>query len=197
MPQESAESNGQDPVPGLRFRPVTTKTLGDLASFRLSHRTFGSCSCMRWRMRRTEFSRTTKSVRCVAFDGLVAAGIPVGVLGYVDDVPIGWCSIAPIESFAGLDGQASADARNEEHVWAVTCFYVDYRHRRQGVALHLLRAAVEYAWAEGAKVIEGYPNESAHHPHGFMGTPAVFRRAGFREATPPGKKKRVMRNIVG
>ena len=197
MPHDSAETSERDPGTGLRFRPVTTKTLHDLDSFRLAHRTFGSCSCMRWRMRSAEFARATKSVRVRALDALVTAGIPVGVLGYMDGAPVGWCSIAPIETFAALDGPASADGQNGGHVWAVTCFYVDYRHRKQGIALRLLRAAVEYARAEGAKVIEGYPHESAHHPRGSMGTPSMFRRAGFRDATPPGKNRRVMRNVVG
>jgi GNAT superfamily N-acetyltransferase len=141
-------SNGRDPVLERRFRPVTTKSLGDLDDFRLKHRTFGSCSCMRWRMRSAEFSRTTKSIHMRAFDALIEGGTPVGVLGYLDEVPIGWCSIAPIQFLPGLERQVHDALHEEEGVWAVTCFYVDYRHRRRGIALRLLRAAVEYAGAQ-------------------------------------------------
>jgi ribosomal protein S18 acetylase RimI-like enzyme len=194
MRDESYEPDTETPAPELHFRAVTTKTIGDFASFRQAHHAFGSCSCMRWRMKSAEFERSTRSIRMRAFDALVEDGTPVGILAYRAGVVVGWCSIAPRETFAGIDARARIAGAGDTHIWSVTCLYVDPRHRRQSIALHLLRAAVEYARAEGAKTVEGYPAEPGRGTR--MGSASMFRRAGFRDVTPPGKKRRVMRNVV-
>ncbi len=48
----------------------------------------------------------------------------------------------------------------------------------------MLRAAVEYAGARGAAAVEGYPRadpKRVHDDYAFVGTEAMFRRAGFRK----------------
>ena len=133
-----------------------------------------------------------------AFDALVEGGTPVGILAYLAGVVVGWCSIAPRETFAALEARAPSAGTGDTRIWSVTCLYVDPGHRKQGVALRLLRAAVEYARAEGAHSIEGYPVEPGRDPRRpQMGSASMFRRAGFRDVTAPGKKRRIMRNVVG
>ena len=58
----------------LEFRPVTPDRLADLARFSRHHGKFRYCSCMRWRMRSSEFSRSTTQTRATALDDLVHAG---------------------------------------------------------------------------------------------------------------------------
>lgn len=197
MRDESYEPNTETPAPDLHFRAVTTKTLSDFASFREEHPAFGSCSCMRLRMRNAEFERSTRSVRMRSFDALVEGGTPVGILAYLEGIPVGWCSIAPRETFAALEARAPIAGTDDTRIWSVTCLYVDPRHRKQGIALRLLRAAVEYARTEGAKTIEGYPAQPGRDSRPQMGSASMYRRAGFRDVTPPGKKRRIMRNVVG
>jgi hypothetical protein len=48
----------------------------------------------------------------------------------------------------------------------------------------MLRAAVEYAGERGAPAVEGYPRAEGNRVHddfAFIGTEAMFRRAGFRQ----------------
>ncbi len=190
---ESDEQTGQDATLPLRFRPVTLETMDDLTNFRSKHPPFANCSCMRWRTRNAEFKRSTKRNRAQDFDALVEKGIPVGILAYLDDSPVGWCSIAPRETFRGLKSGRTEEAR----IWSVTCFYVDPLYQGKHVSVRLLMAAVEYARSAGAKIIEGYPEEPGKGSCGSLGSYATFRRAGFRDSTSPGRKRHVMRNIVG
>ena len=87
----------------LSFHPVTCERLSDLACFSAQHGKFRYCSCMRWRMRSTDFGRSTKEGRVAALERLVLDGKPIGVLAYLDGEPVGWCSVAPRESYDGLE----------------------------------------------------------------------------------------------
>ena len=119
-----------------------------------------------------------------------------GVLAYIDGEVAGWCSIAPRSSYRRLmnsrtipflDGPvAAADA------WVAVCFVIRPKFRRQGLMNALLEGAVEHARAHGARVVEGYPIESAD-PRGqgagkvdiisvYVGTTRLFERAGFVRA---------------
>jgi GNAT superfamily N-acetyltransferase len=176
----------------LSFHPVTPERVGDLERFSECHGKFRYCSCMRWRLSSTDFKRSTKDDRVAALSGLARAGIPVGVLAYLDGVPVGWCSIAPRETLVAL-GRAKALAPiDAAPVWSVVCFFVDRRARRAGLTRGLLRAAVAYARARGARIVEGYPVDPGR-TYGYMGSPATFRAAGFRDVTPPGRERRVFR----
>ncbi len=179
----------------LRFRPVTKETLPDLALFLRRNPGFRQCSCMRWRLLDGDFRNLTQKDRAFALRSLAETGARVGILAYVDGVPIGWCSVAPRESYKAL-GESVVPRIDDAPVWSVVCFYVDARWRRKGISLQLLRAAVEYARAEGAKIIEGYPVEPAVTREPQMGSSSTFLKAGFRDVTPPGKGHRVMRNVV-
>ena len=172
----------EDAASPFAYHPVTPERLGDLERFSSAHGKFRYCSCMRWRLTSGEFRRTTKEERVVGLAGLVCAGEPVGVLAYRDDVPVGWCSVAPRETYAALERYRALPRLDDAPVWSVVCFFVDRRPRRQGVTLGLLRAAVDYARSRGARVVEGYPVEPGSGLYTYMGSPATFRRAGFQEA---------------
>src|SRR5262249_639684 len=146
-------------LPVLQFHPVTRDSLPDLARFSEAHGKFRYCSCMRWRMRSTEFQHSTKEHRVAALDALVYEEIPVGVLAYADSEPVGWCSVAPRECYEALERYRALPRIDDAAVWSVVCFFVDRHVRRQGVTLGLLKAAVQYAQSQGARIIEGYPVE--------------------------------------
>ena len=183
------------PVP-FQFHPVTPARLPELARFIAKHGKFRYCACMRWRMTSSEFSRSTKEGRAEALERLARAGTPIGVLAYLDQEPVGWCSIAPRECYAGLERYRALPRTDERPVWSVVCFFVSATIRRRGVTIGLLKAAVGYAGAQGAEIIEGYPVEPGPRLYTYMGSPATFRAAGFRDVTPPGQARRVMRYFV-
>lgn len=181
----------------LEFRPVTPERLPDLNRFSERHGKFRYCSCMRWRMTSTEFQRSTKESRVAALEALVRQGTAVGVLAYLEGEPVGWCSIAPRETYRALERYRGLPRLDEAPVWSVVCFFVDRRVRRAGATLGLLKAAVEHARSQGAEVIEGYPVEPGPRLYTYMGSPSTFRAAGFRDVTPPGQTRQIMRFTAG
>jgi GNAT superfamily N-acetyltransferase len=182
--------------PKLEFHPVTRERLADLARFSEQHGKFRYCSCMRWRMRSTEFQRSTKESRVAKLEALVSQNTPIGVLAYLDDQPVGWCSIAPRETYGALERFRALPRVDSEPVWSIVCFFVDRHLRRQRLTLGLLKAAVEYAASRGAKIVEGYPVEPGPRLYTYMGSPSTFRRAGFHEVTPRGQERQVMRYFI-
>jgi GNAT superfamily N-acetyltransferase len=177
----------------VAFRPVTPDRLDDLARFSEQHGKFRYCSCMRWRLASTAYRRATKPERVAALESLARRGVPIGVLAYVDGEPVGWCSIAPRETYVALGRYKALAPIDAAPVWSVVCFFVDRRVRRAGLTRGLLGAAVAYAMALGAKIVEGYPVEPGPRLYTYMGSPATFRAAGFRDVTPPGRERRVFR----
>lgn len=180
----------------LEYHPVTPERLADLERFSERHGKFRYCSCMRWRLKSTDFQRSTKEGRVAALAELVREHTPVGVLAYSDGEPVGWCSVAPRETYAALERYRALPRIDDVPVWSVVCFFVDQAHRHQGVTLGLLRAAVAYARSQGATVIEGYPVEPGPRSYTYMGSPKTFRRAGFHDATSPGAARLIMRHVV-
>ncbi len=180
----------------LSLHPVTREQLSDLACFSEQHGKFRYCSCMRWRMRSIDFGRSTKESRVAALERLVRDGKPTGVLAYLDGEPVGWCSVAPRESYQGLERYRELPRIDDQPVWAVVCFFVDRRFRRRGLTLALLKAAVAYAHSEGAKIVEGYPVIPGPRLYTYMGSPSTFRSAGFRDVTPPGASRSIMRYFL-
>ncbi|MYH60986.1 MAG: GNAT family N-acetyltransferase [Caldilineaceae bacterium SB0675_bin_29] len=177
----------------LLFLPVTAERLPDLEEFSNCHGKFRYCSCMRWRMTSSAFRRSTKEKRVAALEELVRAGTPVGILAYSGTTPVGWCSVAPRESYAALERSRVLPRVDDAPVWSVVCLFVDRRFRRQGLTGRLLQAAVDYARGQGAPAVEGYPVAPDAPSYTYMGTPETYRRAGFVDVTPVGQKRMVMR----
>jgi GNAT superfamily N-acetyltransferase len=147
---------------------------------------------MRWRMRSTEYQRATKKMRQARLLEMVDEGKPVGVLAYDGDEPIGWCSVAPRESYEALERYKALPRIDGASVWSVVCFFVARRFRGKRVTLGLLTAALDYARSHGARIVEGYPVDPGRL-YTYMGSPATFRKAGFRDVTPPGQLRRIVR----
>ncbi len=179
----------------LKFAPVTRERLADLARFSEEHGKFRYCSCMRWRMTSSEYKRSTKTSRVAALEALVRKSTPVGVLAYADGKPIGWCSIAPRESYGALERFRALERVDDARVWSVVCFFVDRDFRQQRVTLGLLQAAVKYVKSRGAKIVEGYPVEPGKL-YTYMGSPTTFRKAGFNDVTPSGRPRMIMRRAI-
>jgi hypothetical protein len=148
-------------------------------------------------MRSSQFSRSTKQSRVATLDQLVCAGMPIGILAYSDREPVGWCSVAPRETYEALERYRALPRIDHLPVWSVVCFFVDSRIRRNNATLGLLRAAVAYACSQGADVVEGYPVEPGPRLYTYMGSPGTFRDAGFRDVTPAGQLRQVVRYSVG
>ncbi|WP_410622485.1 GNAT family N-acetyltransferase [Amycolatopsis sp. cmx-8-4] len=117
------------------------------------------------------------------------AAVPVGLVGYVDDEPVGWTRVQPRALLPGVTGNRAVRRLLEDDpaAWWVTCFVVRRGHRGHGAGVSLLGAAVEWAREHGGSVVDGHPVDVAAlaavpSPAAvFTGTVAMFTRAGFTE----------------
>ena len=110
---------------------------------------------MAWRLPYAQYREQTGAGNRRTFHKLVKSGTVPGVLAYVDGKPAGWCSIAPREEFHFLSRSRVLRPVDEERVWSVSCFFVERSHRRQGVTVPLLKAALDLARKKGARIVEG------------------------------------------
>lgn len=137
------------------------------------------CSAYRWR----DAGEMDKADKKRRMRRLVAASTPVGVLAYDGDEPVGWCSVAPREEYARLERSRTMARATppDTPTWAVLCFFVARPYRGRGVTRALLRGAVACARRRGARVVEGYPFDTAGVTSTHRGHSSAFAAAGFRQ----------------
>lgn len=178
-----------------RFVPVTAATADDLERFSAAYGTFRWCSCLRWRLRSAAFGASTKEQRAATLAERVRSGEPVGVLARDGEETVGWCSIAPRESYEAVLASRVIPQLPGERVWSVVCFFVAPRARRRGLQARLLEAACGYAAEAGAAVVEAYPSPNGKS-YRYMGTRELYQQAGFEEIPVPAGRRPVLRKHV-
>jgi GNAT superfamily N-acetyltransferase len=160
----------------------------------------GGCWCMYWRLPRAQFTAQKGEGTKNALQHLVESGAIVGLLAYAQGQPVGWCAIAPRVSYPVLERSRILKRVDEAPVWSVVCFFVSQAFRGKGATTSLLRAAVDYARQQGARIIEGYPVEpkNARMPAVFAwtGLASAFRQAGFVEVQRRSETRPIMRYMV-
>jgi GNAT superfamily N-acetyltransferase len=129
-----------------------------------------------------------------------------GLVAYQDGEPVGFVSLGPRQDFARVASSRATPPVDDVPAWVIPCITVRRGHRGQGVAVAMIRAAVEYAGKRGAPAVEAYPRAEGRRMHddfAFVGTDAMFRKAGFRQVRgvlprlPKGWARRVtMRRTV-
>jgi GNAT superfamily N-acetyltransferase len=185
---------------GFEFHPVTRARWPDMERLFGARGACGGCWCMWWRLPRQEFVQGKGEGNKRAMRRLVAAGGTPGILAYSSGEPVGWCSLGPRGSFPVLDRSRILKRVDDQPVWSVVCFFVAKKHRRQGLAVKLLEAAVAYAGKRGARIVEGYPVEpkKGDMPDVFVytGPASAFRKAGFVEVARRSETRPVMRRVL-
>jgi GNAT superfamily N-acetyltransferase len=151
-----------------------------------------ACWCMVWRAEGAEARLTKGPDRKRAIEATINAGVPVGLLGYLDDVPVAWCSIAPRASYRRLGG-LSVPGETEDDVWSLACFFAKREFRRQGVVSQTIQAAIRHVRMRGGKVLESYPVDSDSPSYRFMGFRPSFEKAGFQYVGDAGTRRHIMR----
>lgn len=132
---------------------------------------------------------------------LVGEGKAHAALVFDGETAVGWCEFGPPQELPGIfhrkevevDGAPVPDYR-------LTCFFVDRRHRREGVATTALDGALELIAAAGGGLVETYPQDTAGTKVAasflYNATRAMFERAGFAYVRPKGKNHCIMRKVV-
>jgi GNAT superfamily N-acetyltransferase len=132
-----------------------------------------------------------------AFYSIVQAGEPAGLLAYAGGVPAGWCAVAPREAYSTLQRSRILKPVDDQPVWSIPCFFIARSHRRKGLMVRLIRAAVAFAQSHGATIVEAYPVEAKRKdsPDVYMytGLASAFLDAGFQEVARRSETRPIMR----
>jgi GNAT superfamily N-acetyltransferase len=161
--------------------PVTADRWPDLEAL-FDRPIVRTCFCMYYR--KTGEATGIGAVNRRAMHGLVEAGTVPGLIGYEDGVPVAWVSLGPREDYPKLRRSPIMKPVDERPVWSIVCFFVDRDTRGRGLAAKMLDAAVAYARAQGATLIEAYPVDAgaAIDPDAmFFGAKSMYDSAGFAE----------------
>jgi len=152
---------------------------------------------MYWRLTRTQFYEQQGELNQRNIQALVDSGNIPGILAYSADEPVGWCSIAPREEFPTLGRSRILKPVDDQPVWSVVCFFVARNQRRKGLTVDLLKAAIDFARSNGARIVEGYPVEpkTGKAPVVFIytGVLSAFKQAGFSEVLRRSETRPIMR----
>jgi len=176
---------------------------------------------MWWRLSRSQFERQKGSKNKAALKKIVRSGQVPGILAYAQGKAIAWCSVGPRETYPALErsrtlkrivenpalrqaqgGERSrtTEGGDDKPVWSVVCLFVAKPFRNKGVSIKILKAAVDYAKKNGAKIVEGYPKEpkKGRWPDAFVWTGHVsaFQKAGFVEVHRGSPTRPIMRYFI-
>jgi GNAT superfamily N-acetyltransferase len=173
----------------LEVREVTASTWQDFESLFESKGAPSYCWCMAWRATAEEKKGATNTTRKGAMKGRVDNAIPIGLLGYLDNEVVAWCSVAPSTTYQRL----RKDEAPANDVWSIVCFFILRKSRGQGLAKVLLEAAIHHAGKRGARIVEGYPVDPDSPSYRYMGFLPMFEEAGFREVAKAGSRRHVVR----
>jgi GNAT superfamily N-acetyltransferase len=170
---------------GIRVEPVTRQNWAMFVRFFEARGSPHFCWCTPYRVHSGQELSDAKKKACMR--RLVDAGTPVGVLAFRGDEPIGWCSIAPRQTYVRLERSRTMPrvTSSETPTWTVLCFFVARPHRSRHVTRALLQGAMAYAREQGAEVVEGYPFDTAGISSTPRGHSRTFEAAGFQ---PDGKR---------
>jgi hypothetical protein len=155
---------------------------------------WGGCYCSFYDDTREEneinASKDKRSENRAARQKTIEGGRATGLLAYAGGKVVGWCNVAPRDSYANLRYLKQAIDNPSEKVGSVTCFVVSSVHRKSKVASRLLESASGLVRGSGLSIIEGYPRDPenrAPNPYkvpldnlSFRGSLNVFLRSGFR-----------------
>ena len=117
-----------------------------------------------------------------------------GLLAYRSAEPVGFVSLGPRHDYSVVEKSRATPPVDDVAVWVIPCITVRRGHRGEGVAVAMIRGAVEYAGRRGAPAVEAYVRagrKRVHDDFAFFGTRAMFEKAGFREVRGvlPGLRK--------
>lgn len=184
----------------FEFHPLTPERWADFERLFGQRGAYGGCWCMFWRLKRAEFERNQGAGNKAALREIVESGQAPGILAYHEGEAVGWCSVAPREDFGALERSTRLKRLDATPVWSIVCFYVDRRHRGQGLMIELIKAAVAYVREQGGQMVEAYPVEPAGRElapvSSYMGVVDAFWHAGFVEVARPTEKRAIMRYTI-
>jgi GNAT superfamily N-acetyltransferase len=118
-----------------------------------------------------------------------------------DGAAQGWCQYGDPEELPGIKHKRMYDKDAPPRPdWRITCFYVDKRHRGQGIARRALEGALGQIAQAGGGLVEAIPEVTAGRdaPGRFLFSTTVelFEQYGFARGRQVGKHAWIVSKVV-
>ena len=117
------------------------------------------------------------------FHNLVLSNEPLGVLAYHNKEAIAWCSISPKKRLIQMKQSRMMNHTAEENTWSIVCLFIKKEWRMKRVSSYIISKVVDYAFANGAGIVEAYPvvSKTDKMPDVFAWTGIwkSYEKAGF------------------
>jgi GNAT superfamily N-acetyltransferase len=129
----------------------------------------------------------------------VRAGTAHAALVFDGEDCLGWCQFGAPDEIPRIKSRTAYE-RTSTAVpdWRIGCCYVGKGNRRKGVATAALAGALELIAGLGGGVVEGYPEDAASVPAGFLfnGALSTYDGLGFARDRKIGKHRWVVTRLV-
>jgi hypothetical protein len=159
---------------------------------------FGGCWCMGFHAEGVD--RESAEANRDRKHELVRAGRAHAALVFDGDDCLGWCQFGPPEDLPRIKSRAAyqKSQKGSPPDWRIACCYVGKGNRRQGVASAALEGALALIAGLGGGTVEGYPEDAAFVPAGFLfnGALSTYEKLGFARDRKIGKHRWVMTRVV-
>jgi len=156
---------------------------------------FGGCWCMGFH---PDDSRDAALNRQRKLDR-VRAGTAHAALVFDGEECVGWCQFGTPDEVPRIKNRAAYEkGQTTSPDWRIACCYVGKGHRRQGVATAALAGAIDLIASLGGGTVEGYPEDAASVPAGFLfnGAMSTYVKLGFIRNRKIGKHRWVVTKVV-
>jgi GNAT superfamily N-acetyltransferase len=178
--------------------PDTWPAFADLAE--RHNGVWGGCWCTWFHTMSAEKEREATANRALK-ERLVCEGKAHAALVFDGDVAVGWCQYGAPAELPNIHHRKQYDATSQQAPdYRITCFFVDRRYRRRGVAGVALQGALDLIAGEGGGLVEGYPHDIGGKKVSasflYSVTRTTFEDAGFTYDRPKGAKNCVMTKRV-
>jgi GNAT superfamily N-acetyltransferase len=198
------------PIPAelLTIVPANEASWDDIAAIFGTTDYPGRCQCQHFKVVGCFWRDSMQEERTAMFRAQTACGdadaaATSGLVAYVDDESAGWVAVEPRTAYPKLrtsrvPWNGRDENKDDDSVWAVTCFAVRKGFRGRGLTYPLARAAIDFARERGARALEAYPmitqpGKEITWGEVHVGARQVFEDAGFEEVSRPTVRRVVMR----
>jgi GNAT superfamily N-acetyltransferase len=145
----------------------------------------GGCWCMTPRLPPSVYNKHKGEGNKKLFVKLIQSQEPLGVIGFAGETPISWCSFSPKDRLLQMRNSRIMQSTTDADVWSIVCLFVEKEYRRKGISSKIISAAADYAFSQGAKIVEAYHvvSRSGKMPDAFAwnGIWSSYKKAGFTE----------------
>lgn len=194
-----SDRSRREPTVSYTIRPLAADTWDAFADLvERNNGIFGGCWCIGYH---PECGQRDISYREAKEDRVRSGRAHAALVFDEDETAQGWCQYGSPEELPGIKHKREYDKDAPPLPdWRITCFYVDRRHRDQGIARAALEGALDQIARAGGGLVEAIPEvttgREAQCRFLFSATVELFEQYGFTRGRQVGKHAWIVTKVV-